>query len=165
MIEFLDLIGFNENFENQYNLNFIFISNLKNIFSVLNFTVDWCTLCFRTYYPKGHPSPSVRMFEYAKLLMLQHNQESLPVLRKVCCFQFMQPLCLLFGSFPDFIGLFSFFCKTIFRSFYSYVLRRFVFLYIIRSFLDYQYLLCKFPHQFIFPTFPLSKKITLNQHF
>ncbi|VDM99410.1 unnamed protein product, partial [Onchocerca ochengi] len=40
--------------------------------------------CYRTYYPKGHPSLAVRMFEYAKLLMLQNNQESLPVLRKVC---------------------------------------------------------------------------------
>uniref|UniRef100_A0A915Q0H3 MYND-type domain-containing protein n=1 Tax=Setaria digitata TaxID=48799 RepID=A0A915Q0H3_9BILA len=39
-------------------------------------------LCYRTYYPKGHPSICVRMFEYAKLLMLQHNPKSLPVLRK-----------------------------------------------------------------------------------
>ncbi|KAM3727877.1 Histone-lysine N-methyltransferase SMYD3 [Dirofilaria immitis] len=50
-------------------------------------------LCYRTYYPKGHPSFPVRMFEYAKLLMLQHNRESLPVLRKA-----YKMICESYGS-------------------------------------------------------------------
>ncbi|CAG9533675.1 unnamed protein product [Cercopithifilaria johnstoni] len=50
-------------------------------------------LCYRTYYPKGHPSPSVRMFEYAKLLMLQCSQESLPVSRKA-----FKMICESYGS-------------------------------------------------------------------
>ncbi|EFO23026.1 MYND finger family protein [Loa loa] len=54
-------------------------------------------LCYRTYYPKGHPSPSVRMFEYAKLLMLQHNRESLPVLRKA-----LKMICESYGSESSF---------------------------------------------------------------
>uniref|UniRef100_A0A0R3S2J9 MYND-type domain-containing protein n=1 Tax=Elaeophora elaphi TaxID=1147741 RepID=A0A0R3S2J9_9BILA len=50
-------------------------------------------LCYRTYYPEGHPSPSVRMFEYAKLLMLQRNQASLPMLRKA-----FKMVCESYGS-------------------------------------------------------------------
>ncbi|VBB33126.1 unnamed protein product [Acanthocheilonema viteae] len=54
-------------------------------------------LCYRTYYPKGHPLPSVRMFEYAKLLMLQHNQNSLPMLRKA-----FKMICESYGSDTSF---------------------------------------------------------------
>ncbi|VDK77137.1 unnamed protein product [Litomosoides sigmodontis] len=50
-------------------------------------------LCYRTYYPKGHPLTAVRIFEYAKLLMLQHNQKSLPVLQKA-----FQMICESYGS-------------------------------------------------------------------
>lgn len=39
-------------------------------------------LCYRKYYPKDHPSLSVRTFEYAKLLIQQQNDQCKPVIEQ-----------------------------------------------------------------------------------